>query len=285
MRFLKFSILILIPLLFLTGNQPSANTSCRTVVARVLKSINNIKTQQCIVKSIENNDGSLSLAESFVKLNISPKKIYYKNEEKGTELIWVKGENGGDAIVHSRAIPFMNFNLDPYGSLMRRENHHTIFDLGFKYIGHIVANAVVSSSAPGEFDKHFSLGDSLTWNDIDCHQVVIDFPEYKYIAYTVSKGETASSIAMKFSTSDYKIREKNDLSSYYGSIKAGKKLLIPTPYGSKVVLYVDKQRYIPICVKIYDENGLFESYEFYDVKINIPFAEDEFSEDNEDYSF
>ena len=285
MRFLKISVLIFIPLLFLTGNQPSETISSRLVVARLLKRIKSINTQVCIVKSIENNDGELSFTESFVKLNSKPKKIYYKNENKGTELIWVKGENDGDAVVHSRSIPFINFDLDPYGSLMRRENHHTIFDLGFQYIGYIVANTILSSSTPGEFAKHFSLGDSLTWNNISCHQLVIDYPEYKYLEYTTIKGETANSIALKFSTSDYKIREKNNLSSYYGSIKEGKKLLVPTPYGSKVVLYVDKQRYIPICVKIFDETGLFESYDFHDVKINTPFADDAFSEDNEDYNF
>lgn len=283
MRLLRISTIVIFSLLFLMGTYPEEVPSCRVIVSRVLDSIKSIKTQECIVKSIEKTGGSLSFAESHIKLNINPKKIYYKSEKKGTELLWIQGKNKGDALINARALPFMNIDLDPYGSLMRRGNHHTIFDLGFQYIGTIVANTIVN--APGGFDKHFSYGGSITWNDIECYQIIIDFPDYKYIEYTTSKGETAFSIAKKLSTSDYKIRVKNDLSSYYGSIKEGKRLTVPTPYAKKVVLFINKKTYLPQTVKIYDELGLFESYEFYDVKINIPFAEDEFSEDNEDYGF
>ncbi len=283
MRFFKYSTLIIVPFIFFAGVSPKNNPSCRAIVLRSLDSIKNIKTQVCEVKSIENTNGHLVNAESFVKLNISPKKIYYKNVIKGNELLWVHGENKGNAIVHSRTLPLMNLDLDPYGNLMRKESHHTIFDLGFQYIGSIVANTIVK--APKDFDKHFSFAGSVVWNHIECYQVVINFPEYKYIEYTTLKGETANSIASKYSTSDYKIRSKNDLSSYYGSIKEGKKLLVPSPYGSKVILYIDKKTYMPINVKIYDEAGLFESYEFYNVKINSHFSSDEFSEEFKGYDF
>ena len=74
MRIFKFTLLTLVPLLFLSGNYPSEDTACRTIIARFLKSINSIKTQECIVKSVENFEGSLTSAESFIKLNIKPKK-------------------------------------------------------------------------------------------------------------------------------------------------------------------------------------------------------------------
>ncbi len=232
---------------------------------------------------MENINGHLLHAESTLKINFNPKMIYFKSVLKGNELLWVHGKNKGNAVVRSRTLPLVNLDLDPFGSLMRKDNHHTIFDLGFPYIGSIVANTIVKW--PKDFDKHFAFAGTITWNHTECYQIIINFPEYKYIEYTVAKGETANSIAGKLSTSDYKIRNKNGLSSYYGSIKEGKKLLVPTPYANKVILYLDKKTYMPINVKIYDDEGLFESYEFYNVKINTAFASDEFSEKFKGYGF
>jgi outer membrane lipoprotein-sorting protein len=114
---------------------------------------------------------------------------------------------------------------------------------------------------------------------------LINYPEYKYIEYVTGKGETVSSIAYKFNTSDFKIRYKNELSSYFGTIKEGKKLLIPTPYSNKTIVYIDKKTFIPVCVKVYDEEGLFEAYEFYNIRLNTTFAADEFSKNYKDYGF
>ncbi len=283
MRFLKLSVLIIIPLLFLAASQPKENLSCREIVSHLLDSIKNIRTQHCDVKSVERINGHLFFAESRLKLNVNPKMIYYKSILKGNEVLWVQGENKGNARVHARSLLLINLDLDPYGSLMRKDNHHTIFDLGFPYIGSIIANTIVKS--PKDFDKHFAFAGTLTWNHTECYQIVISFSEYRYVEYTAVKGETANGIAKKFSTSDFKIRNKNGLSSYYGFIKEGKKLLVPTPYGNKVIVYIDKKTYMPVNVKIYDEEGLFESYEFYNVKINTTFASDEFSENFKEYAF
>jgi LysM repeat protein len=114
---------------------------------------------------------------------------------------------------------------------------------------------------------------------------LISFPEYGYVNYTVAKGETVKSIAEKFNTSDYRIRYKNELSSYFGEIQEGKKIVIPTPYANKVILYVDKKSFMPISIKIYDEEGIFEAYDSYNVVINSSFASDEFSKNFKGYHF
>jgi hypothetical protein len=249
----------------------------------MLDSIKAIRSQVFNVKSTERVDGHLLFAESFVKLNISPRKIYFRNPVKGVEVLWVEGTNKGNAIVHTKSVPLMNFDLDPYGSVMRKDQHHTLFDLGSPYIGLTIANTILK--APKDFDKHFAYAGVLTWNNRECYQILISYPEYKYIEYITQKNETVTSIAKKLNTSDFKIRYKNDLSSYFGAIKEGKKLLIPVPYSNRAILYIDKKTFIPINVKIYDEEGLFESYEFYNVRINPVFAKDEFSKSFKGYGF
>jgi hypothetical protein len=283
MRILKFILLFVAVVTILGNRTPSAVPSCKEIVESMLDSIKNIKTQTYSLKSTERVGDRLLFAESHVKLNYYPKKIYFKSPPKGFEVLWVSGANKGNALVHSKTLPLMNLDLDPYGSIMRKDQHHTIFDLGTHYIGSVIANTILK--APKDFDKHFTYAGVITWNKIECYQLIIEYPEYKYIEYVVGKGETVTSIAHKLNTSDFKIRYKNDLSSYFGTIKEGKKLTIPIPYSNKGIMYIDKKTALPINLKVYDEQGLFEAYEFYNMKTNVKFAENEFSKNYKDYSF
>ncbi|MGZ4035533.1 MAG: DUF1571 domain-containing protein, partial [Bacteroidia bacterium] len=252
------------------------------IIDNMLDSIKNIRTQKFDLKSTEHVGSHLLFAESSIKINTKPRKIYFKSPKKGIEILWVEGENNGNAKVHT-SIPFINLDLDPYGGLMRKDQHHTIFDLGFSYIAFTIANTITKN--PQDFDKHFAYAGTVIWDNKDCYQIVISYPEYKYIEYITKKGETVSSIAVKLNTSDFKIRYKNDLSSYFGSIKEGTKLLIPTPYSNKGILLIDKKTFTPVSVKVYDEEGLYEAYEFYNVKINQTFMSDEFLKTYKDYRF
>jgi hypothetical protein len=249
----------------------------------LLDSVRKIKTTRYELKATERVDNHLLFSESIIKINEHPQKIYFCGPEKNIEVLWVENSNRGNAIVHSKSLPFVDMDLDPYGAIMRRKQHHTIFDLGFHYIAKTLETTILKS--PKDFDKHFSYAGTLVWNKTDCYQILISFPEYKYIEHITKKGETVTSIAHFYNTSDFKIRYKNDLSSYFGAIKEGKRLLIPIPYSNKAILLVDKKTFLPTSIKIYDEEGLFEAYEFYNVQINKPFAFDEFSKDFKEYDF
>lgn len=283
MRSLRLMFLLILSSFFLGSHAPSDVPSCRSIIDNMIDSVRKIKNQIYDVKSIERVDGRLIIAESHIKLNLLPRRIYLNNAEKGIEVLWVDGTNKGNATVHSRSIPLMNFDLDPLGSIMRKDQHHTIFDLGTPYVASVISNTILK--APKDFDKHFAYAGTLTWNYRECYQILISYPEYKYVEYTVGRGETVTSIANKLSTSDYKIRSKNELSSYFGTIKEGKKLLIPVPYSNKGIMFIDKKTFMPVNVKIYDEEGLYEAYEFYNIRNNVNFASNEFSKGYKGYGF
>jgi hypothetical protein len=275
--------IILFAFLFIGSSTQKNVPTCREIILHTLDSIKNIRTQTCDVKSNERIGNRFLTAESHIKINTNPKKIYFHSKAKGIELLWAEGVNKGNAIVHSQSIPLINFDLDPYGSIMRKDQHHTILDLGSSFIGITIANTILSS--PKDFDKHFAYAGTITWNNVECYQINISYPEYKYIEYTTKKEETVTSIARKLNTSDYKIRYKNDLSSYFGSIKEGKKLTIPIPYSNKAIMYIDKKTYIPINIAVYDEEGLYEAYEYTHMHINQTFKSDEFLKSFKEYDF
>ena len=269
--------------MFFGSTSQRSNPSCREIIEHMLDSIKNIKTQSCSVKATERIGKHILIAESYIKINVSPRKIYFHSPAKGAELLWVEGTNKGNAIVHTKSIPLMSFDLDPFGSIIRKDQHHTIFELGTSYIGVTIANTILK--APKDFDKHFTYAGTATFNNKECYQIIINYPDYKYIEYTTQKGETVTSIAHKLNTSDYKIRYKNDLSSYFGAIKMGKKLSIPVPYSNKGIVLIDKKTYIPISVTVYDEEGLYEAYEFTLMRINHTFKSDEFLKSYKGYRF
>ena len=283
MHLLRGLFLILLLFLFLGAETEKKTISCKEIIEQMLDSIKNIRTQRYDVKSTERIGEHLLFAQSHIKINTSPKKIYFFSPLKNIEVLWVQGSNNSNAVVHSGSFPLMNFNLDPYGSLMRKDQHHTIFELGFQYIGITIANTILKS--PKDFDKHFAYAGSVMFDNRDCHQIVITYPEYKYIEYVTTTDESVTSIAQKLNTSDFKIRYLNDLSSYFGKIKAGKKLKIPVPYSNKGILFIDKKTSLPASIKIYDEDGLFESYDFFNVTINRAFADNEFKKNYKDYGF
>jgi hypothetical protein len=283
MQIFRPLFLIGILYLFAGANWRAETLSCHDIIERMLDSIRSVKTQVNDVKATERVDGHLLFSESHIKVAYGPRKIYFNNPVAGNEVLWVEGTNKGNASVHSRSVPLVNFDLDPYGSIMRKNQHHTIFELGFQYIGATIANTIIK--APKDFDKHFSYAGTLIWTGRECYQVLISYPEYKYVEYITQKGETVTSISQKMSTSDFKIRYKNGLNSYFGAIREGKKLLIPVPYSNKAIVYIDKKTFMPVSVKIYDEEGLYEAYEFYNIRLNVTFAANEFSKNYKDYGF
>lgn len=283
MQFLKLALFIVFTFFFFGSTVPVSPVSCRELLTKMFDSIAVIKTQQYDLKATERVDGHLLFAESRVKINEHPKKIYFNSYLKGIELLWVQGENKGNALVHSRSVPLLNVDLDPYGSVMRKNQHHTIFDLGFRYIAKTLAMTLAKTTK--DVDKHFAFAGTVIWNKTECFQILISYPEYKYIEHITQKGETVTSIAHHYNTSDFKIRYKNDLSSYFGTIKEGRKLQIPTPYANRAILFIDKKTFLPVNLKVYDEEGLFEAYEFYNIQINKIVAPDEFSKNYKGYGF
>lgn len=261
---------------------PSQVTSCREVLEKTLASIEKIQTLKFHLKCTERVNGKLINTESQVKLNCSPRKIYIYL--KGPELLWIEGENNGNALVNPDGFPFINLNLDPMGVLMRENQHHTIHEIGFEYFAEIIKHTIVS--VKDKFDNYFKWNGIITWNGVDCYWITADYPDFKYIDYTVKKGESLVSIAKKLKVSDYMLLEVNsDKVRNYRDVKEGQKIKVPNAYGKKMELYIDKNQMLPRVIKVYDEKGLFEAYEYHNLQVNPKITHEEFSREYKGYGF
>ena len=81
------------------------------------------------------------------------------------------------------------------------------------------------------------------------------------------------------------ILERNKQLKDYDDVSTGEEIMIPTDYCKKMILYIEKERNIPMYFEIHDDLGLYEQYEFSNVAIDIPLKKNELTVQYADYGF
>lgn len=253
------------------------------LIAEMLDSINHIKTVRFKVKAIERVEHGFSASVSESKLIPKPRQLYFTNKEKKLEILFVTGKYENKAIVKPHVFPYLTLMLNPSGNLMRKNQHYTINELGFEFIGRTIALAI--SKEKDDMFKSLSYYGKHEKNGYNCHMVVYESSAFNFFSYTVGKKETVTMIAGKFNVNDYLLRVKNDLFNDFGYVKEGTKLQIPHYYCKRAILYIDEVTMLPMSVSVYDDAGLFECYDFFNVILNKPIDPKEFTRDYKEYHF
>lgn len=289
--FLKFmvfksikSFFLVLFLWFQAGSFAQKNElTCHEIVARSLKSIKEVKGLKYHLKITERGrKGNFNHYESAVKFSRNPRLIYLYI--KGIEVLWLQGKNAGKALVKPNSFPFFNLNLDPMGDLMRQDQHHTLNEMGYDYFAGIIQYSV--DKLGDKFDDCFELAGEERMNNRLCYKILINNKDFGYRDYTVGEGESITSIARKFYVAEYMILEKNPkFKDYFDILKKGQVIKIPTWYCKTVVMYIDQFYFLPISMKVSDDRGLFEEYNYFFLQVNPKFEEGEFTRGYKDYKF
>jgi hypothetical protein len=277
------ALILVLPFLisFERNSHSSSDDKSKEVINKLLTSIDKIHTLKWTLKVIERIDGKEKHYGSSVKMCTQPRKLYINI--KGTEVLWVEGINDGKALIHPSSFPFFNMNLDPLGSLMRDGQHHTIHEMGFSYMGEIIRNFV--TLAGENFNDSFKYIGEEDHNNVKCHKILIRNNQFKYLDYKVKKGENMITIARKFKVGEYMILENNKKHDNYKDIKEGDIIKVPNGYAKNVTLYIDKLYYLPIGIKVEDDKGLYEQYEYFYLQYNPKISDEEFTKGYKDYEF
>ncbi len=242
----------------------------------MLDSIRNIKTLSFHIKAFERIEGNYLTAESQIKISSKPHIIYFRNEKKKISILWQEGLNGGNALVKSKMSLGAALSLDPYGNLMRKNQHYTIHELGFDYFARVFSAALLKDKA--NMNKSLAYAGKQKLRDKNCYVLIYEDKNFGYFDYKTGKNESVSGIALKFNANDYAIRSKNNLHSFYGSIKEGTLLKIPNNYCKKIILHLDEVTMLPINMTSYDDLGLYENYEYSKTEVNKKITKEEFSQ-------
>jgi hypothetical protein len=253
------------------------------LITDMLDSAKKVSFLRYNMKSVERVETGYVTATTKVKLQTHPRKSYLVNLDNKLEVLYHEGELGIKALVKPHVFPYFTMSLDPRGNLMRKNQHFTILDIGFDFTARTIAIAL--SKEKDQIAKHLTHVGKVEKNKMMCHLLVYENTEFSYYEYTVGKKETVSSISGKFTVNDYMLRCKNKLYDDYGYLKEGTVIKVPTFYCKKAIFYVDEKTMLPVSVAIYDEVGLFESYDFYNLEVNKPVPNSEFQRNFKGYGF
>jgi LysM repeat protein len=253
----------------------------KDVIGKLITAVSRMETMKWNLKVIERIKGKEKKYGSAVKLRVNPRKLYIN--VRGTEVLWLSGTNGGKALVHPNSFPYINLNLDPLGSLMRSEQHHTIYEMGFTYMGEIIKQFEIR--AGDKFGDLFKYEGEEEHNYQKCHKITINNPAFTYVNYTVKKGETMISIARKLYVGEYMILENNPKYKDFDGVKEGDVIKVPTSYAKNVTLFIDKLYNVPIGIKVEDDKGLYEQYDYFFLQVNPKIDDAEFTKDYKEYKF
>lgn len=263
--------------------QKTTTITCKEIMTKSIKSIKEVKGLKYHLKITERGKKGFNYYESAVKFNKNPRLIYLYI--KGIEVLWIQGKNNGKALVKPNSFPYINLNLDPMGDLMRQDQHHTLNEMGYDYFGSIIEHSM-NKLGDVKFDEYFNLEGEERVNNRPCYKITIDNKDFGYTDYTVGENESITSIARKFFVSEYMIVEKNPkFKDYFDILKKGQVIKVPTWYCKKVTMFVDQLYFLPISIKVEDDKGLFEEYNYHFLQVNPKFEDGEFTRDYKDYKF
>ena len=244
-------------------------------------SINNIQTLRTKIYALERLEDGYVTAESEIKVQVKPRKLYFINPKKKLEILY-NAELSHKATVKPHVFPYLTVNLEPTGNMMRKNQHYTINELGFEFIAKSIALTI---SQDKEALANFKYHGKVSKNGYLCHLIDYENKNYQYKKYVVGSKETASTISAKLCVNDYLLRYKNNLLNDFGYLKKGSVLTVPSQFCKKAVIYIDEKLMLPVSITLSDDAGVFESYEFSAIQINMPFRKNEFALNNKEYGF
>jgi hypothetical protein len=216
------------------------------------------------------NDGKYSKSDVEFKVDANPTRIFANAHlPQSAQLIFEPAKSPKVSVKKG-----LKLSLAPTSSLLMKGVHNPVTRAGFGQIKKILETSMAQRKGENYADFVKLIG-IVNYDGKDCYKIEINDPDYKIIQHTVGAKETSVwDIGNAHAISEYKIKELNDIGD---DVKPGQVLKIPSSYAKKTTLYIDKATYLPIYHKMEDEKGIYEIYEFKDLKLGVALGDNDFS--------
>jgi outer membrane lipoprotein-sorting protein len=279
------AILRLSILLFFSPAAYAQSLTAVEVFHKMMNAMKQVKTASFVLDINERIKGEMRHDQFIVKLNTRPYKayVYSVTPNPGAEALYIEGENAGKAIINPNMRLIPTLHLSPYHPILRRNHQFTLLHFGFEYVYDVCSGYVQKFG--NRFYDYLRLDKEITFNNQTYLQLILQTNEFKWVPYTVQKGENLVSISKKLLVNDYMILENNPKLKNYDDVKEGQIIKVPTVFGKKIIFYVDKLSFLPMVQIVYDDKGLYSRIEYSSFVMNPAFTEEDFSKKNKKYGF
>jgi outer membrane lipoprotein-sorting protein len=248
---------------------------------QMMDSARAVKGFKSVISKTERIQGKMITQESLVKVKRNPYLLYVRQlqPKEGVEILC--NRECEKALINTNGFPWLNLTLDPFGQLMRKNQHHTVHDTGFDLLVRILESELRIDDA----NQVLTADPRAVWDNKSVYRVEMLNKDFKYVKYKVRPGEDISHIADRLNVNGYAILEANSECNDYEDVVAGQIIIVPSNYAYKMILLLDKKTMLPVQINVFDDDGLFEEYIYRQFVLNPVFASNEFEADFLEYSF
>lgn len=255
------------------------------LIDKMIKAIDDHNQMEFKMYRSERSKNGFTDGKFYAKLNNKPYKLYIKNfkPKPGSEILYIKGQNDDKALINPNSFPYFSISLDPDNNLLLAGGHHSLREAGFTLFSNMFKLYKINYGE--ELYNRITYHGMFKWNDRVCYKISIDYPDYSTKKYTPKKGETLYSISRDQLLNIGKLREYNVKYDDDDILDVSDEIIIQNVYAKKAVIFIDNENYFPIYQLIYDEEGLYEKYQYVDLNLDISFKNEEFTRDYSEYNF
>ena len=255
------------------------------LIDKMIKAIDDHNQMEFKMYRSERSKNGFTDGKFYAKLINKPYKLYIKNfkPKAGSEILYIKGQNDDKALINPNSFPYFSISLDPDNNLLLAGGHHSLREAGFTLFSDMFK--LYKENYGKELYNRTTYHGMFKWNDRVCYKISIDYPDYSTKKYTPKKGETLYSISRDQLLNIGKLREYNAKYDDDDILDESDEIIIQNVYAKKAVIFIDNENYFPIYQLIYDEEGLYEKYQYVDLNLDISFKNEEFTRDYSEYNF
>ena len=233
------------------------------IINKMFKAIEETKEFSFVLTNTERLKNKTLTGNQYVIIDKNTESVYIRfiSPNKGGQVTFQKGKNS-DRITYRAPGTGLSMSLDPLGDLVRKNNHHTIYEIGYNYFYELVKYSFKTSpSSFGSVEK-------IKYNGEEVYKIVAKNPDYAIVDYTVTNEKNVVEISKKLMVDDFKLLELNpQVKNFSDKLRPGQIIKVPTHYAKEMTLYINPSNFLPCYIEVQDEKGLYEKYEYRDMKV------------------
>lgn len=232
-------------------------------------------------------DGEMTYEECLVKLR-RPGQVYIRRlaPREGQEVLYDAHKNPRELTAHPGRFPDLTLNLDIEGGLATKDQHHPVTSSGFGDVVSMLRSAIAEAQSrpAGEQLRFLGVHEMGGQPAIGLELRAGSTPPREE---TAQPGESLFDFARRVGMDAYAILVANPrIGDLDDDLRGGETYVVPTYYAHRGRIWLDVESHLPIRVTLWDAQGhLYEDYRHFDLQVDPPLSDVDFSVENPAYGF